>query len=101
MIPFTVTLGGSTYPALTEIIGWLKKVTSRVIILDATQIAEEAGSSLAANMVMLGALFGTGQLPIKIETIKEAIRDRFSAKLASVNARAFDLGHEKCQQVLK
>ena len=101
VVPFTVTLGGSTYPALTEIIDRLKKVTSRVITLDATQIAEEAGSSLAANMVMLGALFGTGQLPIKIETIKEAIQDRFSAKLASVNARAFDLGYEKCQQVLK
>jgi indolepyruvate ferredoxin oxidoreductase beta subunit len=64
------------------------------------QVAEEAGNSMAANMVMLGALFGTGRVPVRIETIKEAIQERFPPKLASVNVRAFDLGYQKCQQSL-
>jgi Pyruvate/2-oxoacid:ferredoxin oxidoreductase gamma subunit len=50
---------------------------------------------------MLGALFGTEQLPIKIDTIKETIRERFPAKLAPVNIRAFDLGYEACRQAVK
>jgi Pyruvate/2-oxoacid:ferredoxin oxidoreductase gamma subunit len=50
---------------------------------------------------MLGALFGTGRLPIKVSTIKEAIEERFPAKLAPVNMKAFDLGYESCRRALK
>lgn len=102
IIPFTVTLGQGGYPSLDGILAKLNRVSSKVVRLDATQIAEEAGSPMAANIVMLGAAFGTGRLPIKIETIQEAIQARFPAKkLASVNIRAFDLGYQKCQQALK
>lgn len=101
VVPFTVPLGESEYPSLEKIIERLKGVANKVIILNATQIAEEAGSPVSANIVMLGALFGTGQLPIKIETIKETIQTRFSAKLAPVNLKAFDLGYQKCQQALR
>ena len=101
IVPFTVSLGRSSYPSLEKIVGKLKEFASQVVMLDAAQIAEEAGSPLAANIVMLGASFGTGKLPIRIETVKEAIQSRFPAKLASINLRAFDLGYEKCQQALK
>jgi len=50
---------------------------------------------------MLGVLFGTEQLPIKIATIKETIQARFPAKVAPVNIKAFDLGYEACRQALK
>ena len=99
IIPFTVSLGQSEYPGLDKIIEKLREVTSRVVTLDATQIASEAGSALAANIVMLGALFSTGQIPMKAEAIKEAIQARFSAKLAPVNLEAFDLGYQRCQQL--
>ncbi len=95
VVPFTVSLGESEYPVLDKIIENLKRVTNKVIALDAPQIAEEAGSPLAANIVMLGALFAAGQLPIKIEKMKEAIKARFSSKLAPVNMKAFALGYQK------
>ena len=95
IVPFTVSLGESEYPGLEKIIENLKRVTNKVIAIDATHIAEEAGNPLAANVVMLGALFATGQLPIQIETMKEAIQTRFSAKLAPVNLKAFALGYQK------
>lgn len=101
IVPFTVSLGGSSYPSLEKIVDKLKEIASKVVVLDAAQIAEEAGSSLAANVVMLGALLGTGQLPIKIKTVKEAIQARFPAKLASINFRALELGYKKCQQILE
>ena len=101
IVPTSVFIGESSYPSLEEIVGKLSEIASRVIRLNATQIAEEAGSIMAANIVLLGALFGTEQLPIKLETTKEQIRARFSAKLAPVNIKAFDLGYQTCQQALK
>ena len=101
IIPSTVFLGQSEYPSLHRILEKLNKVSDEVITLDAAQIAEEAGSLLSTNVVLLGALCGTALLPIKIETLKELIQARFSAKAASVNIRAFDLGYLRYQQALE
>lgn len=100
-VPFTVSIGESIYPSLEEMLRQLGKASDRIVQLDAAKTAQDAGSRLATNIVMLGALFGTGQLPIKIDTIKETIRERFPAKLAPVNIRAFDLGYETCRQAVK
>lgn len=99
-IPFTVSVGESTYPSSNQILEKVNKASGRVIQLDAAQLAQDAGSLLTTNIVMLGALFGTEQLPIKIATIKESIRERFPAKVAPVNLKAFDLGYEACRQAV-
>ena len=99
-IPFTVSLGKSKYPGLDEILRKLSQASGRVVKLDAVQLAQQAGSLLTTNTVMLGALFGSEQLPINIETIKESIQARFPAKAAPVNIKAFDLGYEACRQAL-
>lgn len=99
-VPFTVSVGESTYPSSEQILEKLGKASGRIIQLDAAQIAQEAGSLLTTNIVMLGALFSTELLPIKIATIKETIQARFPAKVAPVNIKAFDLGYEACQQAL-
>jgi len=101
VVPFTVFLGESQYPSLEEVLEKLGRVASKVITLNAAQIAEEAGSLVAANIVMLGALSGSGQLPIKVETIKEQIHARFPSKLAPVNIEAFDLGYRAYQRAVK
>jgi len=100
-VPFTVPLGQSSYPTLETIMEKLRKAAEKVIQLDAAKLAQEAGSLLATNVVMLGALFGTEKLPIKVATIKEMIEERFPAKLAPVNIKAFDLGYESCRRALK
>ena len=101
IVPFTVPLGESKYPSLDEIVEKLTGASSMVINIEATQIAKQAGSLLAANIVMLGASFGTGQIPIKVETTKREIQAHFTAKLAQINIRAFDLGYQTCQQAVK
>jgi indolepyruvate ferredoxin oxidoreductase beta subunit len=100
-VPFTVPLGQSRYPSLETIIEKLNKAAEKVITLDATKLALKAGSLLTTNVVMLGALFGTERLPIKVATIKETIEERFPAKVAPVNIKAFDLGYESCRTALK
>jgi len=100
-VPFTVSIGESSYPSLEEMLRQLGKASDRIIQLDAAKTAEKAGSRLATNIVMLGALFGTEQLPIKIATIKETVESHFPAKVAPVNIKAFDLGYEACRQAAK
>jgi indolepyruvate ferredoxin oxidoreductase beta subunit len=101
VLPYTVYLGRSGYPKPDEIISKLQEVTDRVITLDASGLAKEAGSLQAANVVMLGALFGTGLLPVKEENAKEAILSRFKAKVGEINIKAFDLGYDYVQKALK
>jgi indolepyruvate ferredoxin oxidoreductase beta subunit len=101
VVPFTVSSLGSTYPELETILEKLGAATGNIMQINAAKLAVEAGSQQSANVVMLGALFGQGDLPIKIETVKEQIQNRFSAKLAEVNLRAFDLGYEACRKAMK
>lgn len=100
VLPYTVYLGQSGYPTQDQIIGKLKKVTDRIITLDASGLAKEAGNLQAANVVMLGALFGTGLMPVKEETAKEAILARFKGKVGEINIKAFDLGYEYVKKAL-
>ena len=101
VVPFTVSSLGSTYPELETILEKLGAATGNIMQINAAKLAVEAGSQQSANVVMLGALFGQGDLPIKIETVKEQIQNRFFAKLAEVNLKAFDLGYEACRKAMK
>ena len=101
VLPFTVFLGTSGYPELDDVLPRLKKVTDNIVMLDATEIAEQAGNLQSANVVMLGALFGTGVMPVSQEAAKTAIQARFNAKVAEVNIKAFDMGYQKVQEALK
>ena len=101
VLPFTVFLGKSTYPSIQEIEKGLKKVTDKVITMDASALAQQAGSLQSANVVMLGALYGTGLVPMSVETAKAVILGRFKAKVGEINIKAFDLGYEAVQKALK
>ena len=97
MVPFTVSLGTSQYPALDNIVEKLTQQVSKVITLNASQIAREASNQQAANIVMLGALFGTGKVPITEDTMLKEIEARMPGKLVQVNLKAFALGKETVQ----
>jgi indolepyruvate ferredoxin oxidoreductase beta subunit len=99
--PFTVFLGKSGYPEIDQIQAKLAAVTDRIITLDASALAQQAGSLQAANVVMLGALYGTGLLPVKAETAKEVILSRFKAKVGEINIKAFDLGYETVKGAMR
>jgi indolepyruvate ferredoxin oxidoreductase beta subunit len=99
--PFTVFLGKSGYPEIDQIQARLEKVTDRIVTLDAATLAQQAGSLQATNVVMLGALYGTGLLPITLETAKEAILSRFKAKVGEINIKAFELGYETVRGAMR
>ncbi|MCJ7605863.1 MAG: indolepyruvate oxidoreductase subunit beta [Dehalococcoidales bacterium] len=100
VMPYTVYLGQSGYPTSDEIVNKLRDVTDRIITMDASGLAREAGSLQAANVVMLGALFGSGLMPIDQQHAKDAIAARFNEKVAAINFKAFDMGYEYVKKAL-
>jgi Pyruvate/2-oxoacid:ferredoxin oxidoreductase gamma subunit len=51
-------------------------------------------------VVMLGALFGTGLMPVPEQCAKDAILGHFNAKVGAINIKAFDLGHAYVKKAL-
>jgi len=62
-------------------------------------MAKEAGSSRALNMIMLGAIIGTGLTPITEEAAIGAVRSTFSKKFESINIKAVKMGREKIENL--
>lgn len=59
-------------------------------IVDAHHLAEEAGSILTSNVVLLGA--ASGYLPLPEASLREAISRTVPQKTINLNLKAFDLG---------
>ncbi|MDO5843937.1 MAG: indolepyruvate oxidoreductase subunit beta [Methanocorpusculum sp.] len=70
----------------------LKMWGGKVVLIDATKIAEDAGSPLAANIVLMGAASHT--LPLAVESLAEAVRRNVPPKTVEINQKAFLLGRE-------
>lgn len=92
--PFTVSTGQGVYPPVDEVLDQVRKKVDRVIALRANDLAEEAGNPLSLNMVMLGALIGSGGVPVGALVMKETISAFTKKAFLETNLKAFDLGME-------
>ena len=97
--PFTVAIGSGTYPDLDKLQGFIQAKTARLIALDAAALAIEAGNILSVNMVLLGALFQTGAVPIPSQRVKEAIEKITRKAFLESNLTAFDLGFSAASSI--
>ena len=95
--PFTVAVGQGAYPEVDDMLALIRKKAKRVIALDGDAIAEEVGNPLALNMVMLGALVGSGTIPITAEDMKKTISTSTKKAFLESNLAAFDRGFEEAK----
>lgn len=93
-------IGADTYPEIEAVIAGLKKLTSKVIGFDATEIAVKAGNERTMNVVLLGALAATGKLPYDGELLREAVMARVPPRTVEANMRAFNDGIEACKELI-
>lgn len=94
LVPFTVAVGKGVYPDIKASLELIRKKVKRLIALNANALAEEAGSAMAVNIVMLGALAQSGILPLTRDHFLAALKKTIKKKLLDVNLKAFDLGYE-------
>ena len=90
--PFTVSTGQATYPPVDNILNMIQNKAKKVIAFDGNAMASRAGNPLSLNMVMLGALIGSGSIPIGAEDMKKVISASTKRAFLESNLKAFDLG---------
>jgi indolepyruvate ferredoxin oxidoreductase beta subunit len=90
--PMDVNVGRAEYPSLEAISDAVKKLNGKIITIDATSLAQQAGNVRSMNVVMLGALAGAVELPFSNETLKRVIRENVPKGTEGVNLKAFELG---------
>ncbi|MBW1979162.1 MAG: indolepyruvate oxidoreductase subunit beta [Deltaproteobacteria bacterium] len=93
--PFTVSLGQGVYPPVEEMLEKIKTRVEKLIALRGNDLAEEAGNPLSLNMVMLGALIGSGAVPVTEDVMKETISTSTKKAFLESNLKAFDLRSNK------
>ncbi|HII79464.1 MAG TPA: indolepyruvate oxidoreductase subunit beta [Methanosarcina sp.] len=95
IIPVTVTSGLAKYPDVQEILDVLSEKYV-VKAVNANELAYEAGSRLAMNVVMVGAV--SGYLPIPKEALLESVKALVPKKTIEINVRAFEMGRGKIEE---
>ena len=90
VLPTSVYTQNLVAPTESEIIEVLKKQV--LCLIEADKIAEEAGSSLSQNVVMLGA--ASQSIPLKPESLLAAVRNLVPKKTIEINIKAFEAGRE-------
>lgn len=99
VFPMLVAQGLQPYPGFDGMLSELESMNERVYIVEATELANQAGDPIVLNVVMLGALCGLRLLPFEREHFIEAIIGRVPEKHRELNRRAFEAGHERgCKQ---
>lgn len=92
IVPMTVTSGNEKYPEVGELLSAMRKSGLKVISLDATQAAEEAGARVTVNSVLIGAVSTLVEFPLKEGTLRSALMSSVPAKAKQVNEKAYELG---------
>jgi indolepyruvate ferredoxin oxidoreductase beta subunit len=88
VLPTSVYMQKIEAPTEDGIVGTLSQYNP--CILDADQIAQEAGSPLSQNVVMLGA--ASRIIPLKSESLLKAVKNLVPKKTIEINTRAFEMG---------
>lgn len=88
--PMPVITGAMQYPE--DLIGKLRAKGVAVDAMDCLALAEQAGSSKAVNIVLMGRL--SKYFDMSVEKWEKAIEECVPTKFLELNKRAFELGRE-------
>ncbi|GAB6096723.1 indolepyruvate oxidoreductase subunit beta [Desulfatiferula olefinivorans] len=90
--PVGVISGQISYPSDREIRQWITELSDTAWFIDATDKAVSIGAPILGNVIMAGALAGTGELPLLRDAFEMIMATRFSGEKLEKNLEAFDYG---------
>ena len=88
---------GMEYPSLDKIMEDIRGLSARTWVVNATEEAQKLGNAIMANVVLVGALVGSGVLPLDRKSMEPVIAERFP-KAVELNMSAFDRGVKLVKQ---
>jgi indolepyruvate ferredoxin oxidoreductase beta subunit len=86
-----VTGGHAQYPELDRLIETIKELSSQTWLINATEEAQKMGSPMFANAILIGALIGSGVLPLNRKSVEPLLREIFPKEI-EINLEAFKKG---------
>ncbi len=95
--PVGVLSERDTYPDMKKLEEMIRSLSKAAWFLNATEIAMELGAPIVTNIVMAGALVGTGKVPIDMQGVQQSIRETFPASKVDLNLKALSRGYEAVQ----
>ncbi|MBW2622035.1 MAG: 2-oxoacid:acceptor oxidoreductase family protein [Deltaproteobacteria bacterium] len=94
-----IALTKTGYPSLDELMETIGGLSAKTWVIKATENALEMGNSILANVILVGALIGSGLLPLERDQIEPVLKERFPAALET-NMKAFDRGVELASRMI-
>jgi indolepyruvate ferredoxin oxidoreductase, beta subunit len=94
LVPPSVSTGKGTYPSVECLVENMKNAGLKVVGVKALELAGTAGSTVAGNSVMLGALASLENFIVSKDSVVEALKRRIGSRLLDINLKAFELGYE-------
>jgi len=98
-----VGVGGQGILTVSEVLGTaailegvkavMRKAGLKVTTVKALELAKQAGSTMAGNIVMLGAMASLKGFIFSKESILEALKKKINPKMRDINVKAFELGY--------
>jgi indolepyruvate ferredoxin oxidoreductase beta subunit len=92
--PIGVISGSQPYPEHDRIARWLDELSDRAWVMNTTREAARLGNPIYSNVIMVGALSATNELPITRDVFETVIRQRMPADKVALNLEAFDIGRQ-------
>ena len=90
--PVGVIAGELDYPSLEEIRVSVEELSSIAWFINATDEAVKLGNPILGNIIMIGAMSGISELPLRREDFKEVISESLTEDKLDINLRAYDMG---------
>jgi len=87
-----VICGELSYPSLEDVEKWVRELSEKAWFLDATNAAMKLGNPIFGNIMMIGALEGTGALPVGRQDFEAAVSRDMSPDKVKLNLTAYDMG---------
>jgi indolepyruvate ferredoxin oxidoreductase, beta subunit len=91
-------IGGVPYPDLEDVKKAIIKLSAKTKFVNATDEALKMGNPIFTNVILLGALVGSGFLPLDEKSTIPVLEERFPGKLLEPNIQAFKRGMELIAQ---
>ena len=92
--PVQVTIGEETYPDFDQLKSAITGLSKQAWFIPATDIAIQIGAPIIANIVMLGALVGSGAMEISLDEAESEVRATIPESKHDINLKALTKGYE-------
>ena len=87
-----VICGDQIYPESKQIIQWIKSLSADARFFDTTKEALDLGNSIFGNIMAVGALAETGDLPMSLKVFEKIILKKIAASKVEINLKAYKIG---------